>query len=131
MTRRVIYLAHPLRPRRGESVAGNLASAERYLRALVRAGVTAVAPWILELRLGLGDDAVEEERRLREAALARCEAVAASCWAVAPVGSRWSAGMEREVESCGRHVRGLLGLSPEDAAEVVAAFVAGTPGGWS
>lgn len=83
----LIYLAHPLRPPPGstETVESNLRDAEWWLAALQHANPTTafVAPWIQELRLGLDDEA---------AGLARGQAAAAACNAIAICGPRIGSG---------------------------------------
>lgn len=83
----LIYLAHPLRPLPGstETVESNLRDAEWWLTNLQRAnpGVAFVASWILDLRLGLDDE---------EAGLARGQAAAAACNAIAICGPRIGSG---------------------------------------
>lgn len=91
----LIYLAHPVAPVGDETVASNLDSAERWLVALQRAnpGVAFVAPWIQELRLGIGDDSSPEDRAR---GIARCRAAAARCDGIALCGPRISRGMLAE-----------------------------------
>lgn len=102
----LIYLAHPLRPLPGstETVDSNLDDAEWWLAALQRAnpGVAIIAPWIQELRLGVGDEAAAEDRAR---GLARCRATAERCNGIALCGPRISSGKLGELESvaCGRH----------------------------
>lgn len=89
----LIYLAHPLRPPPGstETVESNLRDAEWWLTNLQRAnpGVAIIAPWILELRLGIGDEAVPEDR---VRGLARCREAAAACDAILLCGPRIGSG---------------------------------------
>lgn len=89
----LIYLAHPVRPPPGstETVESNLRDAEWWLTHLQRAnpGVAIIAPWILELRLGIGDEAVPEDR---VRGLARCREAAAACDAILLCGPRISSG---------------------------------------
>lgn len=94
----LIYLAHPLRPLPGstETVESNLSDAEWWLTNLQRAnpGAAIIAPWILELRLGIGDDAVPEDR---VRGLARCHAAAERCSAILLCGPRISSGKLTEI----------------------------------
>lgn len=62
----VYYLAHPVSTLGNETVESNLAEAERWLVALQRANprVAIIAPWIQEIRLGIGDENNPEHRRL-------------------------------------------------------------------
>ena len=73
----VYYLAHPVRPLPGstETVESNLRDAEWWLVTLQRAnpGVAIIAPWIQEIRLGVGDDAVPAHRA---SGIKRCYGVA-------------------------------------------------------
>lgn len=73
----VYYLAHPVRPLPGstETVESNLRDAEWWLVTLQRAnpGVAIIAPWIQEIRLGVGEDTNPEHRQL---GLRRCYGVA-------------------------------------------------------
>lgn len=89
----LIYLAHPLRASPGstETVESNLRDAEWWLTNLQRANpsVAIIAPWILELRLGIGDEAVPEDR---VRGLARCREAAAACDAIAICGPRIGSG---------------------------------------
>ena len=96
----LIYLIHPVSPVEGESFDDNLSSAERYLVALQRAlpEHEVAAPWIQEIRLGVGRDHVPEER---ERGLRRCERWAARADALAVCGPRISSGMVREILAYG------------------------------
>lgn len=89
----LIYLAHPLRASPGstETVESNLRDAEWWLTNLQRANpsVAIIAPWILELRLGIGDEAVPEDR---VRGLARCREAAAACDAILLCGPRIGSG---------------------------------------
>lgn len=73
---RVYYFAHAVSPINGETTAGNIATAMELYRAIQRAnpGVLILAPWLLELVTGVGDDAVPEDRKR---GLARCIATCA------------------------------------------------------
>lgn len=73
---RVYYFAHAVSPINGETAAGNIATAMELYRAIQRAnpGVLILAPWLLELVTGVGDDAVPEDRKR---GLARCIATCA------------------------------------------------------
>lgn len=97
---RLIYLAHPVSPRDGETVESNLASAERWLVELSARNPDAVflAPWIQALRLGIGDDS---DPASRERGIQGCEAIAAACDEIVLCGPRISAGMARERSACG------------------------------
>lgn len=94
----LIYLAHPVRPLEGstETVLSNLADAEWHLVHLQRAnpGFAIIAPWIQELRLGIGDDANPEDRAR---GIARCRATAARCDGIILCGPRISSGMLAEL----------------------------------
>lgn len=96
----VVYLAHPVRPVGTETLESNLRDAERWLVDLQRANprVAFIAPWLLELRLGIGRDDDPTDRSL---ALDRCFAVAGSngVTAFAACGPRVSPGVFGELRS--------------------------------
>ena len=73
---RVYYFAHAVSPIDGETLSGNIASAMELYRAIQRANPESLilAPWLLELVTGVGDDAVPEDRKR---GLARCLATCA------------------------------------------------------
>jgi hypothetical protein len=134
---RLIYLAHPVRPINGETWQDNYAGAVRYFDALADAGVLVIAPWLRDIkRLGTAAQWFNRPMRAweatgREAALKRCERYASTCWAVALCGPRVSEGMQGEAEACGRAIRGLIGLTPRQAAAVAREFISNAPEGWA
>lgn len=73
---RVYYFAHAVSPVDGETLDNNIADAIALYRAIQRAnpGVLILAPWLLELITGVGDDAIPAER---EQGIARCLATCA------------------------------------------------------
>lgn len=122
MTRRVLYVAHPLAPTREEIAAGprfavengwgsdhairrNIDLALRWLAWLRRSFPqdTFIAPWIATVMSLHGDDSSE----LREAGLVDDCAVVERCDGIVLCGSRISSGMRREMAPGGHRV-GLL-----------------------
>jgi hypothetical protein len=107
----MIYLAHPVRPMPGstETVESNLRDAEWWLCALQRANpdVAFAAQWVLDLRLGIGDDSNPEHRRI---GLERCLAVAQCCTGIAICGPRIGSGSLAETRShaSNRHRFGVI-----------------------
>lgn len=96
----LIYLAHPVSPIEStESVLSNLAAAERWLVLLQRANPrhAIIAPWIQEIRLGIGREDVPEDRA---AGLDRCYITAGRCDGIALCGSSIRLGMFGEMRSC-------------------------------
>jgi hypothetical protein len=73
---KIYYYAHAVSPINDETLAGNIAAALALYRAIQLANheVLILAPWLLELVTGVGDDAVPEDRRR---GLARCFATCA------------------------------------------------------
>jgi len=116
---KIVYLAHSVKPDSTETFAKNLQSTRDYFEAIHRRGVNVIVPWLWKLQF-LVDDGDPE---VRERGLQQSIAIAAQCWAVAPVGPRISEGMRREIESCGRVIPNLLGLPPQEAASRVQEFV--------
>lgn len=98
----LIYIAHPVRPLPGstETVDSNLRDAEWWLLNLQRAnpGVAFEMGWALELRLGVGDEAKPEDRRL---GMARCRFKASRCAGIAICGPRIGSGSLAETHALG------------------------------
>lgn len=94
----LLYLAHPLRPLHGstETLDGNLDDAEWWLANLQRANpdVAIIAPWIQEIRLGVGRETSAEDRAR---GIARCQAAALRCNGILLCGPRISTGMLTEL----------------------------------
>ena len=90
---RSYYFAHAVSPIDGETTAGNIAAAIALYHAIQRANqqVLLLAPWLLELMSGVGNDAVPEDRMR---GLARCIATCAigDLSGIVLAGSRISAG---------------------------------------
>lgn len=97
----IVYLAHPVRPEAGETLLGNIESAERWLVAchVYLPLWTVIAPWLAEVRAhGVVD--VEAEAAQRQSGLERATRIAARCDAVLLAGQRVSDGMRREALAC-------------------------------
>ncbi len=96
----LIYLAHPVRPLPGstETVDSNLRDAEWWLAALQIAnpGVAFAAQWILEIRLGIGEETNPEHRRT---GIERCRAAASRCTGIAICGPRIGSGSLAETRA--------------------------------
>jgi hypothetical protein len=96
MSRDVLYVAHQLAPRDGDTLDTNLQRAMRWLAWLRRTfrHDTFIAPWIAACLAGADDaDAAQREAGLRDAC-----AVIERCDGIVLCGPRVSSGMRREVE---------------------------------
>lgn len=107
----LIYLAHPVRPRPGstDTVAANLESARWWLYHLQRAnpGVAFVSQWILEMSLGIGEDANPQHRT---DGIARCIGMA-GCGAIRGIaicGTHIGSGSLAETRTIGQFSAGLV-----------------------
>lgn len=117
----LIYMAHPIKPIEGETIAENIHSAIYYYHELVKADIAVVAPYLLPLWSQWEDD---NEPDTRERALKRGEIVVSRCDGVVLCGPRVSEGMQREAAAC----CGWLGSL--DAAGYEAKFVASGVRNW-
>jgi hypothetical protein len=107
----LIYMAHPVRPIDGETLAGNIERAEAWLVWCQRnfPAWVVIAPWLAELRAyGLDE---EGEREQRAAGMARQLEVVRRCDGVVLVGGRVSPGMREEARTSllsGREVHKVM-----------------------
>jgi hypothetical protein len=95
----LIYMAHPVRPIEGETLAGNIERAEAWLRWCHERcpAWIVIAPWLAELRAyGVSE---EGERAQRETGMARQLEVVRRCDGVLLVGGRVSPGMREEART--------------------------------
>lgn len=92
---KLLYLAHPVAPRDGETIESNLASAESWLSSLQAANPDAaiICPWLTWIRVCHDDD---NDILARERGLLRCERAARPCDGILLCGPRISLGMRRE-----------------------------------
>ena len=114
----VVYMAHPV----GDNPHANSLRSRRWLRWLhtERPEWVVIAPWLHDLEvLGHLD---------REAALIRCEAVAAVCHDVVLVGGEITEGMRREARACGVW-EDWTHLGPEPPDDEMDAELGGLPVG--
>lgn len=111
MTRKVLYMAHPVAPTAEDlaGLPGNLANAMLWLAWLrsMFPEVTFIAPWISVIQSLHGDDS----QALRDAGLLDDFTVIERCDGIVLCGSRVSPGMRAEV-NCGIVSHGIQGNLP-------------------
>lgn len=133
----LIYMAHPVRPIEGETLAGNIERAEAWLRWCHDRfqAWTVIAPWLAELHAyGLDE---EGERAQRAEGIARQLDVVRRCDGVLLVGSRISDGMKMEARSALREGRQVFSVvwsdlesPPDDLSNVDAYELSVDLGDW-
>lgn len=96
----VVYMAHLVAPKEGETIEGNLAAAKAWLKRLAERHphLCFIAPWITECEIW--DDS---DPKQRAAGLARCHIVIRKCDHFWMVGPRVSSGMQGESEVAMAH----------------------------
>lgn len=95
----LIYMAHPVRPIEGETLAGNIERARARLRWCHERfpAWVVIAPWLAEIEAyGVTEDG---ERAQRAAGMARNLEVTRRCDGILLVGGRVSAGMRAELKA--------------------------------
>lgn len=120
MKKKLVYVAHPIKPIAGETLEGNIRAAGEYLRALQDAGVFAIAPYLYPLEHWADDT----DPKQRERGIACGEYIASRCDAVVWCGPRTSDGMRREGAAC-EHVLDGAGVTPEGVAQSVSDWILG------